>query len=85
MPGGGIPVVQAEVALAHKLEALGILALFRHGEIGQTCLYLAAFQSDEAVRVEVVQEVLVLSIRVRIGKEVVVEPDLSVGGGGGSQ
>ena len=77
--GGRVPVVQAEVALPHELEALGIFAALRHGDLGQALFHLAALEDLETVGVQAVQEVLVRPVRLRIGEEIIIEPHLRVG------
>ena len=79
MTGLCILVVKAEVALPHELIALGALALYGHGSVSQTGFHLAALENDKAFGVEVLKEILVLTIGIRIGEEVVIESDLRIG------
>ena len=58
MPGSRVAVVEAEVALPQELEALGVLPRFRHGDLVQAGLDLAALEGHETLRVQKVQEVL---------------------------
>ena len=83
MAGGGVAVIETEIALAHELEALGVLAVLRHRDFGKAGLYLAIGQYAQALGIEIIQEVLVGAVRLRIGEEVVVNAHLGVGGGPG--
>ena len=83
MAGLCILVVKAEIALAHELVAFGALALFGHGSFSQTGLHLAALEDDKAFRVEILKEILILSVGIGIGEEIVIESDLCVNTVGG--
>ena len=78
-----VAVIKAEVTLTHKLEALGVLALFRHCKLAETGLKLAAGQHLETVGIDAVKEILVLSVRLGIAEQIVIESDLCVNCGGG--
>ena len=71
MARGGVLVIQAEVALTHELIGSGGFPLFRHGRLGQPLLHLAADKNLEAIRIQIVQEILIRRIRRRVGEQVV--------------
>ncbi len=79
MAGFGILVVQAEITLAHELETLRILSLFRHRDFSKAFLDLAAGQHFEAVGIDIIKEVLVRTVRIWVGKEIVIDSHLGVG------
>lgn len=76
-PGLGVLGVGAEIAQAEELEPVGRLGG------GQRGLQLAALQHLQRAGVQAVQEVLVPAVWILVSKEVIVQPDLSVHGGGG--
>ena len=73
-----VAVVEAEVALTHELEALGVLALFGHRQLAETGFDLAAGENLETVGIDAVKEVLVRAVRLRITEQIVVETNLGV-------
>ena len=77
----GIPVVQAEVALPHELEAFAVLPVLRHGNLSQRGLHLAPGENLQAVGVQAVQKVLVQPVGVGVCEEVGVHPYLGIHGG----
>ena len=67
-----VAVVEAEVALTHELEALGVLALFGHRQLAETGFDLAAGQNLQGIGVQAVEEVLVRAIGLGVGEEIAV-------------
>ena len=78
MAGFGILVVQAEITLAHELETHRVLAFFGHRDLSEAFLDLAARQHFETVGIDIVEEVLVRTVRIRVGKEIVIDSYLGV-------
>ncbi len=72
----GIPAVRAEVPLPQELEPLRRLGL------RQPRLHLAARQHLQGIRVQALDEILPRRVRVGVGEQAVVQPDLRVHGGG---
>ena len=71
---GGV-LVGAEVAQAHELEAVSRLGVCQGG------LHPGAGDHRQGVGIQAVQEVLVGAVRIRVGEQIVVEPDLRLHGG----
>ena len=70
--GTGIPTVRAEVALAHKLKPVCRLGRRQRG------LYLAAPTNLQGMGIQAGQKILSRCVRVRIIKQVVIQPDLRI-------
>ena len=72
MVGSGILVVYTEIANAEELEVSG------SGSVCQHALSFAAGENLEGVGVKIVKEVLVCTVGIGVGEEVIVKTDLAV-------
>ena len=63
-------IIQAEVTLTHKLEAFAVLTALRHGNLCKTGFNFAAGENFQAVRMDIIEEVSVRSVRFGVGEEI---------------
>ena len=78
MTGAGILVVKAEVTLPHKLEALRVLSFFGHRNLGKALFNLTACQHLQTLGIDIIEEILIRTVGIGIGKEIIVYSHLSV-------